>query len=378
MSNSAPLHGLTILELGHSVAAPYAGLILAELGARVIKVENPHTGDYARGWGPPFHKTDATVFHALNRGKESLTLDFDNPEQLDLLKELILASDAVIQNLRPGLLDKFGLDVTEMRRQSPGLIWCDIGAFGKTGPLSSKLGYDPLAQASSGIMSITGEANRPPVRVGVSLVDMGSGMWSVIGLLAALFERSKHGQGAQIATSLFETGLAWMTIPLAAHAVAGEVRKPHGSGLAEIVPYQAFEAKDGWVMIAAGNDKLFSKLCQSLPSLQGLGNDSRYALNRDRVKLRDELIPVIEKAVHSMSVAEVGQALDAGGVPNCPLLSIDKVWTHPQTEAVGILTESDGQKWVGLPFTIDDKRPTSGGVAPVLGEHNNAIEQEYK
>ena len=378
LSNSAPLHGLTVLELGHSVAAPYAGLILSELGARVIKVENPHTGDYARGWGPPFHKADATVFHALNRGKESITLDFENPQDLALLKQLILDSDAVIQNLRPGLLAKFGLDVEEMRHQAPGLIWVDIGAFGKTGPLSSKLGYDPLAQASSGIMSVTGEADRPPVRVGVSLVDMGSGMWAVIGLLSALFERNKNGQGAQIATSLFETGLAWMTIPLAAYAVAGEVRKPHGSGLAEIVPYQAFEAKDGWVMIAAGNDKLFSKLCQSLPGLQDVGDDPRFALNRDRVKLRYELLLKIEAIVHGMNASEVCQALDAGGVPNCLLLSIDKVWTHPQTEAVGILTEADGLKWVGLPFTVDDARPTSGGTAPTLGAHNETLRQEYK
>lgn len=376
MGKSAPLHGLTVLELGHSVAAPYAGLILAELGARVIKIENPATGDYARGWGPPFFKSDATVFHALNRGKESLTLDFSDPEQLALLKKLMLEADAVIQNLRPGLLAKFGVDVEDMRRQSPGLIWCDIGAFGKTGPLSRKLGYDPLAQASSGIMSITGEGDRPPVRVGVSLVDMGSGMWSVIGLLAALFERSRNGEGAHIATSLFETGLAWMTIPLAAHAVAGEVRKPYGSGLAEIVPYQAFEAQDGWIMIAAGNDRLFARLCEALPGLAALGRDGRFALNRDRVLLRDELIPQIAASVAGLTVAETGEKLDAAGVPNCPLLTIDKVWTHPQTEAVGILTEADGQKWVGLPFTIDDTRPTSGGTAPALGAHNQTIRQE--
>ncbi|MGV6874749.1 CaiB/BaiF CoA transferase family protein [Pseudochelatococcus sp. B33] len=378
MTNSAPLRGLTILELGHSVAAPYAGLILAELGARVIKIENPHTGDYARGWGPPFYKENATAFHALNRGKESLTLDFSNPDDIALLKRLVAQADAVIQNLRPGLMAKFGLDVEEMRRANPALIWCDIGAFGKTGPLSRKPGYDPLAQATSGIMSITGEIDRPPVRVGVSLVDMGSGMWTVIGLLAALSERHRTGQGARVQTSLFETGLAWMTIPLAAHAVAGEVRKPHGSGLAEIVPYQAFQASDGWVMIAAGNDKLFGKLCQALPGLESVGKDPRFALNRDRVLLRDELLPQIEAAVRRLTMAEVGAALDAVQVPNCPLLRIDQVWAHPQTEAVGILTEGDGLKWVGLPFTLDDTRPTSGGVAPPLGAHNDAFKQEHQ
>ncbi len=378
MTNTAPLAGLTILELGHSVAGPYAGLILAELGARVIKVENPETGDYARGWGPPFLDDDATAFHALNRGKESVTLDFSDPEQLGLLRRLIARADAVIQNLRPGLLAKFGIDVAEVRAEHPELIWCDIGAFGKSGPLAAKPGYDPLAQASSGIMSVTGEADRPPVRVGVSLVDMGSGMWTVIGLLAALVERQKTGQGAHVATSLFETGLAWMTIPLAAHAVSGEVRKPHGSGLAEIVPYQAFEAADGQVMIAAGNDRLFARLCEAIPGLAGLGADERFRQNRGRVMLRDELIPQIEAAIGRLRVAEVAALLDAAQVPNCPLLRVDQVWTHPQTEAVGILTPAGDHRWVGLPFSIDDHRPSSGGVAPRLGAQDQTIRQELQ
>lgn len=378
MTNTAPLAGLTILELGHSVAGPYAGLILAELGARVIKVENPETGDYARGWGPPFLDDDATAFHALNRGKESVTLDFSDPEQLGLLRRLIARADAVIQNLRPGLLAKFGIDVADVRAEHPELIWCDIGAFGKSGPLAAKPGYDPLAQASSGIMSVTGEADRPPVRVGVSLVDMGSGMWTVIGLLAALVERQKTGQGAHVATSLFETGLAWMTIPLAAHAVSGEVRKPHGSGLAEIVPYQAFEAADGQVMIAAGNDRLFARLCEAIPGLAGLGADERFRQNRGRVMLRDELIPQIEAAIGRLRVAEVAALLDAAQVPNCPLLRVDQVWTHPQTEAVGILTPAGDHRWVGLPFSIDDHRPSSGGVAPRLGAQDQTIRQELQ
>lgn len=378
MTNTAPLAGLTILELGHSVAGPYAGLILAELGARVIKVENPETGDYARGWGPPFLDDDATAFHALNRGKESVTLDFSDPEQLGLLRRLIARADAVIQNLRPGLLGKFGIDVAEVRAEHPELIWCDIGAFGKSGPLAAKPGYDPLAQASSGIMSVTGEADRPPVRVGVSLVDMGSGMWTVIGLLAALVERQKTGQGAHVSTSLFETGLAWMTIPLAAHAVSGEVRKPHGSGLAEIVPYQAFEAADGQVMIAAGNDRLFARLCEAIPGLAGLGADERFRQNRGRVMLRDELIPQIEAAIGRLRVAEVAALLDAAQVPNCPLLRVDQVWTHPQTEAVGILTRAGDHRWVGLPFSIDDHRPSSGGVAPRLGAQDQTIRQELQ
>jgi crotonobetainyl-CoA:carnitine CoA-transferase CaiB-like acyl-CoA transferase len=263
-----PLEGITVLELGHSVAAPYAGLILADLGARVIKVENPKGGDYARGWGPPFWKDTASSFLCLNRGKDGITVDFSREEDVRALKKLIIEeADAVIQNLRPGILERFDLTPAILRAEKPSLIWCDIGAFGDRGPLAAKPGYDPLAQASTGIMSVTGEGDRPPVRVGISLIDMGSGMWTVIGLLASLLARTATGEGAHVATSLYETGLAWMTIPLASYGASGKVGRPYGSGIAEIVPYQAFRTSDGWLMIAAGNDNLFRKLCKAI----GLG-----------------------------------------------------------------------------------------------------------
>ena len=197
-SSQGPLRGITVVELGHSVAAPYAGQVLADLGARVIKVENPQAGDYARGWGPPYWGGAATIFTALNRGKESVTVDFSVAEEAARLRKLIVdEADAVIQNLRPNLLSKFGLGAEDLMSLKPSLIWCDIGAFGSVGPMKEKPGYDPLVQASAGIMSITGEADRPPVRVGVSIVDMGTALWAVIGLLAALVGRRGDGLGWQ-------------------------------------------------------------------------------------------------------------------------------------------------------------------------------------
>ena len=367
-----PLAGVTVVELGHSVAAPYAGLILADLGARVIKVENPKSGDYARGWGPPFWKETASVFHSLNRGKEGITVDFGDPHDCENLRSLILdEADAVIQNLRPGILEKFGLTAEALRADKSSLIWCDIGAFGAKGPLASKPGYDPLAQASTGIMSVTGEGGRPPVRVGVSLVDMGSGMWSVIGMLAALVARNKDGHGRSVATSLYETGLAWMTVPLAGYAASGEVRKPYGSGTAEIAPYQAFEASDGWLMIAAGNDNLFRKLCGAL-NLEALASDPDFATNAARVVNRERLIPQIQSAVRGYSADALGEILDKAGVPNAPLLTTDQVARHPQTRALDMTVRcsDDDIELVGIPLTFDGERPRVRTAAPVLGQHN--------
>jgi crotonobetainyl-CoA:carnitine CoA-transferase CaiB-like acyl-CoA transferase len=375
-----PLAGITVVELGHSVAAPYAGLILADLGARVVKIENPGSGDYARGWGPPFWQETASVFHSLNRGKQGVTVDFSAKDDVDALKSLIVQeADAVIQNLRPGILEKFGLTAEALCGAKPSLIWCDIGAFGTTGPLAKKPGYDPLAQASTGIMSVTGEGGRPPVRVGVSLVDMGAGMWTVIGLLAALVARNASNKGRVVSTSLYETGLAWMTVPLAGYAATGEVRKPYGSGTAEIAPYQAFETSDGWLMIAAGNDNLFGKLCGAL-GLDRLARDPDFATNAGRVVNRDRLIPEIADAVRSYTTDALGQTLDDAGVPNAPLLTVDRVAEHPQTRALDmtVCCEGDSLELMGIPLTFDGARPRARAVAPKLGQHNALLKAARK
>lgn len=377
MPGTLPLSGIVIVEIGHSVAAPYAGLILADLGARVIKVENPAGGDYARGWGPPFWEDTASAFHSLNRGKESITVDLSKARDVAGLRRLILQeADAVIQNLRPGLLAKHGLDAASLREAKPDLIYSDIGAFGAEGPMASKPGYDPLVQAFSGIMSVTGEGGRPPVRVGVSLVDMGSGMWSVIGILAALLARAgtsggEKGGGAHVATSLYETGLAWMTVHLAGFAASGEVRRPHGSGLAEIVPYQAFDTRDGWLMIAAGNDGLFRKLCLAL-GRRDLADDPDFATNALRVVNRGRLVPDLERHMAGMPLDDLAAALDAAGVPCAPIQTVDQVMAHPQTQGLGMFRDDAGLPLAGLPVTLDGVRPRTSGKAPQLGQHTGA------
>ncbi len=372
MERPRPLAGLTVYEFGHSVAAPYAGLILADLGATVIKVENPKGGDYARGWGPPFWHDDASIFHSLNRGKQGISVDFSDAGACAALRARILADgDAVVQNLRAGVLSKHGLDAESLLTEKPGLVWCDIGAFGPDGPLSDKPGYDPLMQAFAGVMSVTGEGGRPPVRVGVSIMDMGAGMWSVIGLLSALIARASTGRGGVVGTSLYETGIAWMTAQLAGYCASGEVRKPHGSGVAEIVPYQAFEASDGWLMIAAGNDNLFRRLCAAI-GRDDLASDPRFASNAGRVANREPLLSEIAAAARAQTVAALAAKLDGVGVPNAPIQSVDEVVAHPQTQALRILepVEGDTLPLAGIPVSFDGVRPRHAGRAPALGEHN--------
>src|ERR1019366_2192761 len=376
MPSEKPLAGITVVEIGHSVAAPYAGFILAELGAEVIKVKNPNGGDYARGWGPPFWDGTATAYHALNRGKSGITVNFGNAEEAARLKRLVLdRADAVIQNLRAGVMERHGLGAAELAAEKPELIYCDLGAFGEGGPLSDKPGYDPLMQAFSGIMSVTGEGgDRPPIRVGVSIVDMGSGMWATIGILAALFERSRTGRGKAVATSLYETALAWMSVPLAGYAANGEIRKPYGSGTAEIAPYQCFATRNGWLMIAAGNDNLFRKFCAAV-SAPELAQDPRFRSNSDRVHNREILIPLVEAIIREWPIGELMTALDAAGIPNAPLQNVAQVSAHPQTAAVGILQKgpAGALPTVGVPLTFNGQRAAYERAAPELGEHNDTI-----
>jgi crotonobetainyl-CoA:carnitine CoA-transferase CaiB-like acyl-CoA transferase len=373
MSSTRPLSGLTVIEIGHSVAAPYAGMILGELGAEVIKVENPKGGDPCRGWGPPFTGDTATAFHAFNRAKRGVTIDLADPAQIDKLRALIHdRADVLIHNLKHGALDRYGLSAEALTAEKPSLVWCNLGAFGATGPLRDRPGYDPMMQAYGGLMSLLGEDGRPPVRVGVSIIDIATGMWSVIGILAALQERQRTGRGGVVDTSLYETTLAWMTLPISAYLANGEIPTRHGSGIEQIVPYQAFETADGFMMVAAGNDNLFRRLCAAIER-PGLAEEARFRTNAERVVNRQELVPILTDIFRTSPMAVWGERLDKAGIPNSPIQTLDKVVSDPQTAALGII-----QKWagspalslVGLPMSFDGARPDFAKTAPRLGEDN--------
>jgi crotonobetainyl-CoA:carnitine CoA-transferase CaiB-like acyl-CoA transferase len=373
MSSTRPLSGLTVIEIGHSVAAPYAGMILGELGAEVIKVENPKGGDPCRGWGPPFTGDTATAFHAFNRAKRGITMDLADPTEVDKLRTLIHdRADVLIHNLKYGTLERYGLSAETVTGEKPSLVWCNLGAFGSMGPLRDRPGYDPMMQAYGGLMSLLGEDGRPPVRVGVSIIDIATGMWSVIGILAALQERQRTGRGGVVDTSLYETTLAWMTLPVSAYLANGEIPTRHGSGIEQIVPYQAFETADGFMMVAAGNDNLFRRLCAAIER-PGLAEEARFRTNAERVVNRRELVPILTDIFRTAPMAVWAERLDKAGIPNSPIQTLDKVVSDAQTQALGII-----QKWagsptlslVGLPMSFDGARPAFAKTAPQLGEDN--------
>jgi crotonobetainyl-CoA:carnitine CoA-transferase CaiB-like acyl-CoA transferase len=371
-----PLKGMRVIEIGHSVAAPYAGLILAELGAEVVKVERPVAGDDARGWGPPFVDGMSAVYHALNRLKRSVTLDLKSADGVEKLKRLARASDAVIQNQKPGLAEALGIGPEALLAENPRLVYASIHAFGKAGPLKDRPGYDPLMQAFGGLMSVTGHPGQPAVRVGTSIIDMGTGMWVAMGILTALLRRAETGKGGVVDTSLFETALGWMVFFLTTWSASGKAPGKAGSGTIMIAPYQAFPTADGELIIAAGNDNMFRRLAMEMGHPEWV-DDPRFLSNGLRVQNKPALVALIAAVTTGVTTAAMAARLDAAGVPNAPVHAMDQVAAHPQTEAVGMFRgDAAGPlRFFGLPFSLDGMRPAREDTAHALGADNGWLDQ---
>ena len=368
-----PLHGVVVVELGHSVAAPALGQILGDLGAEVVKVEKPG-GDDARKWGPPFLDGQAATFQSMNRNKRSVVCELRDAAQRGKLVDYIVKhADVVLQNLRPGQVDELGLGAQALTALKPSLVYCNVGAFGAHGPLSERPGYDPLMQAFGGIMSVVGEEGRPPVRVGPSIVDQGTAMWGAIGILSALYRRRETGKGGVVDVSLFETAAAWMGIHAAQYLGSGEIPVRHGSGQGGIAPYKAYKTKDGDLVVAAGNDGLFKKLCEVLGFRWH--EDARFKTNPDRVKNSGALYAMIEKEMAKRGNAEWTAKLDAAGVPCAPVQNVKQMLEHPQMKALGLLQPVPGSSkpLIGLPVSFEGKRPQPRSASPTLGAHTNEV-----
>lgn len=357
MPHDLPLTGIVVVELGDSASAPFAGKILAELGAEVWKVERP-TGDSARGWGPSTWKGDGAAFHALNRGKRYVSIDIKDPEQLTRLHRLIAErADVFIHNLRPGTSAAYGLDADSLRVTKPELVHCELGAFGHVGPLRGHPGYDPLMQAFAGIMNVTGEPEGPPVRAGVSIVDFGTAMWSVIGILAALNRRHVKHTGASIESSLLETAITWMSVGIAGYHADGDPGGRHGSGAAFIVPHRAYPTADGELVVSCANDPLFARLCAALDHPEW-ATDPRFATNNARLRHRDEIDRLIGDRLATDSRAAWRQRLEAAGIPVAPVQTTAELLAHPQTRELGIVdAPSENEIGIaGLPLSFEGRR----------------------
>lgn len=374
-----PLAGVVVVELGDSASAPFAGKVLAELGAEVWKVERP-SGDSSRGWGPSMWKGSGAAFHALNKGKKLIEVDIKDPEQLADLKRFITTkADLFFHNLRPGSIGTYGLDEASLHAIKPDLIYCEIGAFGHTGPMNTLPGYDPLMQAFSGIMSITGEPDHPPARAGVSIVDFGTGMWAVIGILAALFRRTETRRGSTVNSSLLETAIAWMSVGIANYNTDGEVGGRHGSGVAFIVPHRAFTTSDGDLIVSCANDALFARLCSALGHPEW-ATDERFATNAGRLANRVEIDSLIGDVIATNTRAHWRDHLKEFGIPTAPVQTTAELVGHEQTAALGIIDAAeDGEvRTVGLPLSFDGERPSPRWAAGDVGTHNEEYRAELR
>jgi crotonobetainyl-CoA:carnitine CoA-transferase CaiB-like acyl-CoA transferase len=374
---NAPLAGLLVADLTQNVAGPYCTQILGDMGAEIIKVERPERGDDARAWAPPYWGRESASFMSVNRNKRSLAVDMKAPDGRAILERLIARADVLVQSLRAGAIEELGLGWEAARGLNPRLIYCSITAFGTEGPLRDRPGYDPLMQAMSGLMSVTGHPGQPPARVPVSIVDMGTGMWAVAAILAALRERDRTGRGAHVTTALFDTALAWMTFPMNNYLASGEVPAPQGSGIQMIVPYEAFPSKDAWVMIGAGSDALFAKCCDAL-DLSALPKDPRFRDNPARVANRTVLHEMLEAATRALATEDLLARLQRAGVPCSPILKLDQIAADPQTAASGMLIPREHPRLsdyraTGLPIRWDGERPGVSRVPPLLGEHTAEV-----
>lgn len=367
------LEGVRVLELGQVLAGPFAGAILADLGAEVVKIERVEGGDDARRMGPDFRHGDALNFHIFNRGKQSVALDLKSAKGRAAFERLAGEADIFIHNLRPGVPAKLGIDGPALCARHPRLIYGEISAFGHLGPMARQPGYEPLVQAFSGLSSTNGGPDDPPMRSAASLCDQGSGMWVVIGALALLHRRAQTGRGGILSTSLLETALVWNGQKADAYVNEGRLPVRDRSGHPGFVPYEAFDTQDAPLLICCGNDRLFAKLAAALGRPDWLA-DERLATNRARLAHKTALLEQLAPLLRTRPRAEWLARLEAAGVPCAPIHSVPEALAHPQVQALGILAAVPGQDFAltALPLTIDGQRPLPRAAAPGLGQHNAA------
>jgi crotonobetainyl-CoA:carnitine CoA-transferase CaiB-like acyl-CoA transferase len=383
-----PLAGLRVLELARILAGPWAGQMLADLGADVIKVERKGTGDDTRGWGPPFVEgadgkpIGSAYFHSANRGKRSIEADFENEEGQRIVRKLVQRSDVLIENFKVGGLAKFGLDYKSLAPENPRLIYCSVTGFGQDGPYAKRAGYDLMAQGMGGIMDLTGMADGEPTRIGIPMSDIFTGCYSVIGILAAIAEREKTGKGCYVDTALVDSTVGVLSNQAMNYLVSGKVPKRIGNAHANIVPYQVFPVADGYAIVATGNDNQYVKFCNVLGAPE-LAANPEYKGNVGRLKHREELIGKLSALTSKLKRGDLLAKLEAQGVPAGPINDLEQVFNDPQVKYRGMQLELPSKAakaghipGVRTPIVMDGWKAASERPAPLLGEHTAEILKE--
>jgi crotonobetainyl-CoA:carnitine CoA-transferase CaiB-like acyl-CoA transferase len=383
-----PLAGLRVLELARILAGPWAGQMLADLGADVVKVERKGTGDDTRGWGPPFVEgadgkhIGSAYFHSANRGKRSIEADFEDEEGRRIVHKLIKRSDVLIENFKVGGLAKFGLDYKSLAPENPRLIYCSVTGFGQDGPYATRAGYDLMAQGMGGIMDLTGMADGEPTRIGIPVSDIFTGVYSVVGILAALAAREKTGKGCYVDTALVDSTVGVLSNQALNYFVSGKVPKRIGNAHANIVPYQVFPVADGYAIVATGNDNQYVKFCNVLGAPE-LAQSPDYQNNIGRLKHREELIGKLSALTSKMKRDDLLAKLEAQGVPAGPINDLEQVFKDPQVIHRGMkldlpsaAAESGSIPGLRTPIVIDGWRAASERPSPRLGEHTAEILKE--
>ncbi|MHA2050450.1 MAG: CaiB/BaiF CoA transferase family protein [Promethearchaeota archaeon] len=372
-----PLEGIKVLDLSRALAGPYCSMMLADMGADIIKIEMPGRGDDSRAWGPPFVEGESAYFMSVNRNKKSITLNLKNERAIEIIHKLIIQSDVLLENFRPGTMEKFKLSYEDVKEINPKIIYCSISGFGQDGPYRLLPGMDQILQGMGGLMSITGKPEGPPMKVGVAVADIAGGMFAAYGIMVALFNRERTKIGQRIDLSLLDCQIAWLTYRAGSYFVSGEIPKPLGSGHPVIVPYQAFKAKDEYFNVAVGNDQLWEKFCRAI-GLGKIKDDPKFSTNAMRVKNREKLINIIEKAVGSKKADKWLKLLTAEGVPCGPILNTEQIFRDPQVihrEMVKEITHQKAGKIkvTGVPIKFSETPGEVLTAPPTLGQHTIEI-----
>jgi len=373
-----PLEGIRVLDLTRIIAGPYCAMVLGDLGAEVIKIEQPKIGDESRAWGPPWvGETVSAYFTAINRNKKSLTLNFKKPEGIEILKKLVAKSDVVLENFRPGTLDELGIGYEVLRGINPRIVYCDMTGYGTDGPYRDKPGVDVIVSAIGGLMAITGSAEGEPVKVGVPLTDVLTGIYSFGAISSALLLREKTGLGQRISINLLAVQLATLINIAANYLVAGIIPRRWGSAHPNIVPYEAHQANDGYLIFGIINERMWKSLCE-LPEFADLKNDERFTDNGKRIQNRQPLKEILDRIISTKPIDEWIPMFDRAGIPCGPVNTFDRVFKDPQVLHSGLVQEVEHPQYgkvkvVGPPATFSDSRIGIQSPPPMLGEHNREI-----